>query len=201
MNKHVSIAFVATASLVVAPSVNAFDPVTIAVGAAASAGISKAIDGLVYLTSSSKSDQDYAAQHERLQFFTKKDFIDDITFALRITKQSALDFITQHELYRYPPFIEAIKELFPEYAQYIKALMQALEDNPKLRLVRGFETDHLYHKGAGLFKKNARDFSEFYELIKKLCAEVLAQEQADATQSEEPQSTAADADEVKLSHV
>jgi hypothetical protein len=177
MNKRIYIAFLAMTSFAAIPSARAMDPATMVVGGLVSAGVNKAADGLACLLLPSKGDKDYAARHEQLKFFTKQDFIEDIEFACSAGKKGALDFLTQHELYKYPHFIEAIKEIFPEYAQYIKALMQELNDNPKARLVHGFETDHLYHKGARLFKKNARDFSEFYELIKKLYAQVLAEEQ------------------------
>ena len=177
MKKLARIVFVTAAYLAITPSGKPLDPATIIVSALVGTGVNKTVDGLIYLFSSSKSDKDYAASYERLRFFTKQNFIEDFRVAFSVLKHGALDILVQHELYKHPNFIEAVKETFPEYPEYIKALMPALNDNPKARLVRGFETDHLYHKGAGIFRKGARDFSEFYELIKKLYAEVLAQEQ------------------------
>ena len=177
MNKRICIVFLAGISLATVQSAKAIGAAAIGAGVLVSTGINKAVDGLIYLFSTPKNEKDLAARHEQLKFFTKKDFIDDIEFAQLSLKKSALDFLAQHELYKYPNFIEAIKEIFPEYATYIKALMQELNDNPKARLVPGFEVDHLYHKGAKLFKKKACDFSEFYKLVKKLYAQVLAEEQ------------------------
>ena len=55
--------------------------------------------------------------------------------------------------------------------------MHELNNNFKARLVPGFETDFFYHKCKFFLQNDARDFSEFYELIKKLYAEVLDQEE------------------------
>ena len=54
--------------------------------------------------------------------------------------------------------------------------MHELNNNFKARLVPCFETDFFYHSGMKFFHKDAKDFSEFYELVKKLYAEVLDQE-------------------------
>lgn len=180
MNKRNCIVALAVFSIATVPLVKAFDPATIILGALVGAGINKAIDGAIYLVSPSKSDADYTANHARFSVYTKKDFLDKIEVARDRLEGGAFYFLTQHELYRYPNFIAALKETFPEYAEYIKTLMQILKVTPNAAIVRGFETDHVYHKCKRFFKNDARDFSEFYELIKKLYAQVLAQEEETA---------------------
>ena len=173
MNKRMCVWFLAAVFVATVLEINAIEPVSMVVGAVVITGVSKAIDGLMYLFGPSKSAQEYEKRHEYLKTLSKKDFIFDIKAARQDGKKTDLQILAQHELYRYKDFIEAIKELIPSYDEYIKVLMLELENNPKARIVRGFETDHLYHKGAGLLKKKAKDFSEFYQLIKKFYAEVL----------------------------
>ena len=181
MNKRTSIVALAVFSIATVPLVKAFDPATILLGALVGAGINKAIDGAIHLLSPSKSDEEYTANHARFSACTKKDFLDKIEVARDHLEGGAFYFLTQHELYRYPNFIAALKETFPEhYAEYIKKLMQILKDTPNAVIVRGFETDHVYHKCKRFLQNDARDFSEFYELIKKLYAQVLAQEEETA---------------------
>lgn len=156
--------------------VKAIEPVSMIVGALVVTGVSKAIDGIIYLFGPSKSNQDYKDRHARLKLFSKKDFKESVELARETVQQADLEILSQHELYRYEDFIEVIKEMCPDYAAYIKALMHELDDNPKARIVKGFETDHLYHKWAGILKKKAKDFSAFYRLIQKLYVQVLEQE-------------------------
>lgn len=162
--------------------VKAIEPISLAVGALVTVGVSKAVDGLIYLFGPSKSAVEYETRHGDLQRFSKRDFAIAMDAAQQTDLKSEQEILSQHELYRYENFIATIKEKCPNYANYIKALMQELNDNPKARLVRGFETDHVYHKAAAFFKKRAKDFSAFYRLIQKLYAEVLAQEQQAAAQ-------------------
>ena len=176
MNKRVCFGVLAVAFVAVVPISKAFEPVSIAVGAVVITGVSKAADGLLYLFGPSKSSQDYEKRHASLKILSKKDFIDGIEFMRTLGRKSEVDILAQHELYQYEHFIEAAKESVPGYDKYIKALMLELDKNPKARLVSGFETDHLYHKFKGFFKKKAKDFSEFYRLVRKLYDEVLQRE-------------------------
>lgn len=178
MNKRICLGVFAVTALTAfnSSSVKAIEPVSMAAGALVVAGVGKAIDGIVWLFSPSQTTKDYEARHERLNLFTKKEFVDDIDTARNILGKTDLEILSQHELYRYKNFIDAIKEICPGYAEYIKTLMLELDNNPTARLVRGFETDHLYHKGSRILKKRSKDFSQFYILIQKLYAEVLAQE-------------------------
>ena len=176
MNKQMCAGVIVVVYYVSVLSIQAIEPVSMVVGAVVITGVSKAIDGLCYLFGPSKSKQDYKERHEHLKTLGHKEFVADIESAREQGNKSELDILAQHELYRYEEFLTAIIELIPSYDQYIKALMAELDENPKARIVMGFETDHLYHKGAGIFRKKAKDFSEFYQLIQKLYAEVLQRE-------------------------
>lgn len=185
MKKRIYLGIVVTAILAIVNThaIKAIEPVSMVVGALAVAGISKAIDGVMYLLGPSKSDNEYTRRHEERSQMSKAEFIAGIQTERQLSKTPDPDkkILTNHELYRYQAFIDAIKETCPDYASYIKALMAELDANPKTRIVRGFETDHLYHKGKGVFMKRAKDFSEFYKLIQKLYAEVLMQEKQKST--------------------
>lgn len=183
MKKYVYCGLVAAVFVTAVPLIKAIEPISMVVGAVVITGVSKAVDGLIYLFGPSKSDQEYKKRHDALKTLSKKDFIDCIKYMRDMGNQSDIEILAQHELYRYENFLEAVKELIPNYNKCIKALMVELDNNPKARLVRGFETDHLYHKGAGLLRKRAKDFSEFYKLIKKLYDEVLLREQQAMKQS------------------
>lgn len=162
-------------------SIKAIEPISIALSTLAIVGISKGIDSLMHLFGPSKSDRDFKQRHEELLKTSRDGFVASILIKRQIATTSNAQFVDQeilmdHELYRHPAFIEAAKEHCPDYGKYIKALMIELNNNTKARIVRGFETDHLYHKGAVFFKKSAKDFSQFYTLIQKLHTEVLLQE-------------------------
>lgn len=158
--------------------VKAIEPISLAVGALIATGVSKGIDGLFSLFGSSKSAANFKERHEERRKTSKDEFILGIKLKRHLSTPADADrkILTNHELYNYQAFLDAIKETCPDYAEYIKILMQELNNNPSARIVNGFETDHLYHKAAGIFRKRAKDFSAFYILIQKLYAQVLIEE-------------------------
>lgn len=159
-------------------------------------------EGVRWGLSASLSDKEYKQKDAHYRWLSKEDFLKEFKREVVLSGLTQATILVSHEMYKYPAFIAAIKESCPDYAQYIKKLMNDLEENPENRLVRGFETDHLYHKCALIFKgKKARDFSEFYELIKKLYAEVVAQEQQFAVQKKAEAVAADNADEYDLIEV
>lgn len=178
LNKRINIGIFAIACLTVfnTTTVKAFEPVTILVSSLAVVAISKSIDGLLNLIGPSKNKIDAKQRHKELEGTSKEEFIATIALKRQVSKTADREILADHELYKHQAFIVAIKETCPDYPHYIKALMLELEKNPKARIVEGFDTDHMYHKCKSFFKKDAKDYSQFYVLIKNLYAEVLAQE-------------------------
>ena len=157
-------------------TIKAFEPLTILASSLAAVAISKSVDGLLHLIGPSKNKIDAKQRQKELEGTSKEEFIATITLKRQVSRTADKEILADHELYKHQAFIDAIKETCPDYTNYIKALMLELEKNPKARVIEGFNTDHMYHKCKSFFKKDAKDYSQFYVLIKKLYNEVLAQE-------------------------
>ncbi len=114
-------------------------------------------------------------QYEKLHFFLQNQsesyFREEIELIQNGNKDLAL---SKHEYYRHPNFLAAIKKNCPGYCEYIKALKTKLETDYQARIVRGFEPTRrgplLLRYPRGL---NNSDHYPFYELIKKMHADVL----------------------------
>ncbi len=183
------ISLLAVALLIIQPrKIRATDPITFAgfccsvlYMAATSLVVSGVIGIATYLLTESKTQQEYDERHAI--FYDKNnlfflELIESIKNNPRL-KNSELKILSNHEMYRYESFIEAIKESCPEYAQYIKELYAELVINYKKRKVRGFKriykTNIISRELPG--HNPADDYFEFYELIKTLYQEVLVAEQ------------------------
>ena len=154
--------------------VHGFDVISIAVGALVSSGIASLTN---WLTSPSKDKEEYERRHNHFKALSKDGFLDEIIIMNTTTDQAERDILRQHELYRYPNFIAAIKSVCPNYADYIKSLKEEITHNHKARLVRGFKTE----RRGSFLTRNLRDvqpndYYEFYELIKWLHEEILLEE-------------------------
>ena len=143
---------------------------------------STSVDGVYYLLSKSKSDQEYDLRHAFLKDKRPSYFITSIEGLKNSPDIEGIEhyLLADHELYRYPNFRQVAKTC-PGYAEYIKQLYAELEQDYKKRKVRGFK--RVYKKN--LLTRNLpgnkpeEDYFEFYELIKKLYQEVLEHEQRD----------------------
>lgn len=155
-------------------SINAvIDPISIAVGVIFDKTIQYSCE---WLFAQSTTKAEYLKRHQLLEKQTKSFFLS----ALELAKSAqGSDFtLSQYELYRYPNFIQALKEFCPEeYATYIKALFIELINNPKKSEVQGFVTRHLIvSAGCGVRSINLGTYYEFFELIKILYIELVEQE-------------------------
>ena len=173
--------------LIIQPMDVKSEPMTIttavAIGVAVNLIASGTIEGLRYFLSKSKNEEEYELRHVLFKDKRMSYFINSLETLKNISDADDAEevFLTDHELYRYPNFVKAIKKSCPGYAEYIKNLYFELAQNYKKRKVRGFE--RVYKKN--LLTRNLpgnkpeEDNFEFYELIKKLYQEVLEQEQRD----------------------
>ena len=154
---------------------HSLDVLSIAVGALVSSGIASLTN---WLTSPSKDKTEYERRHNHFKTLSKEGFVSEISGMNTAAGQSDHDILRQHELYRYPNFIAAIKTACPSYASYIKSLKEEITYNYKARAVRGFKTE----RRGSFLTRNLRDvrsydYYEFYELIKRLSDEVLIEEE------------------------
>lgn len=85
--------------------------------------------------------------------------------------------LTKHEYYAYPSFRSAIKKKCPYYAHYIKELKYRLDGSCQARCINGFKP---VKRGSLLTRYireyNHDDFYPFYEMVKKLYADVMQEE-------------------------
>ena len=151
-----------------------FDPVSIIASSIVSTGLNKGID---WLLTPSKTAREYEQRHEHFQFLAKAEFILEIKALRTIAGASYRKILNNHELYRYPSFIEAIKEGCPSYATYIKELLVTITHYYHGRRVRGFKIE----RRGNILHRHLRDIREydhyeFYELVKKLHDEIVEQE-------------------------
>lgn len=119
----------------------------------------------------SKNKKDYERRHTLFEGKSKTYFLDTID-ALKNNadiENAELRVLSNHELYRYPKFRAAIKESCSEYSDYIKKIIVELANDRKKRDVQGFNVTYKS-------KKSQEDIFEFYELIKALHQEILAEE-------------------------
>ncbi len=158
-----------------------FDVISIAVGALVSSGIASLTN---WLTSPSKDKAEYERRHTHFKTLSKDGFLDEIIIMNTTTGQTERDMLSQHELYRYPNFIAAIKSACPNYGVYIKNLNDEIAINYKARIVRGFKVER---RGSFLTRnlrdERSNDYYEFYELVKTLHEEVLAEEKKITSQA------------------
>jgi hypothetical protein len=157
-----------------------FDVISIAIGALVSSSIASLTN---WLTSPSKDKAEYERRHTHFKTLSKDRFLDEITIMSNTSGETERDMLRQHELYRYPNFIAAIKSACPNYADYIKNLNNEIAINYKARIVRGFK---LERRGSFLTRNlrdvRSYDYYEFYELIKKLHEEVVLEEKQKLSQ-------------------
>jgi hypothetical protein len=151
-----------------------FDVVTIAAEGIVTNVVSKLSS---WIFSPSKSEAEYAARDQQLKFRTKEEFLREFEFLKKTTRCTSDLILSQHELYRYQNFLAAIKEAFPEYADYIKKLFGQISQFYEGRVVRGFKIER---RGC-LGLRNIRgirsyDYYEFYELIKQLAGDIMVEE-------------------------
>ncbi len=83
-----------------------------------------------------------------------------------------------HEFYRYPNFIEALKEACPSYSDYIKLLIIDLLNDTKKRKVEGFEVKRNVATNS---RAHTDLYYEFFELIKTLYLEITQEEEQELT--------------------
>ena len=136
--------------------------------------------GICYLVShfqiNAQKQQAIETEHRLLNEKRKEYFLDKIHKKLNGPdfKTAERTILTNHSQYRYPNYVDAMKETCPGYPEYIKTLLVDLNRHPHHRTVEGFKT---LQKGSLLFSSRANDFYEFYELVKTLDKEVRIQEQ------------------------
>ncbi len=114
-------------------------------------------------------------EYEKLHFFLQNQsesyFREEIELIQNGNKDLAL---SKYEYYRHPNFLGAIKKSCPGYCEYIKALKTKLDTDYQARVVRGFEPTR---RGPLLLRYsrslNDSDYYPFYELVKKIHADVL----------------------------
>lgn len=133
-----------------------------------------------YFQANARKQQAIESEHHLLNEKRKEYFLDKIhkKFKGSDVKIAEKSILTNHTLYRYPNYVDAMKETCPGYPEYIKTLLVDLNRHPHHRTVEGFKT---LQKGSLLFSSRANDFYEFYELVKALDKEVRIQEHQEAT--------------------
>lgn len=155
-------------------SVQSLDIITMAAGSATTHFISKITS---WIFSPSKTDEEYAMRDQQLKFRTKDEFLEEIASLKKIGGFSPEMVLCQHELYRYPNFLAAIKEAFPEYTEYVKKLFNHLSECYEARVVKGFKVERKGYLGLRHLRGvRAYDYFEFYELIKELSGQIMEEE-------------------------
>lgn len=185
MNKKVS--GLALAIILLIPKESSSEPVSMSVAAGvmlAQAAISTAVNEFVHWgLSPAKGEVEYAEQHSFRKNLTTDDFLHQIEILKNLKFFSEQKILAQHEMYRYPNFVDAIRETCPGYAGYIKKLLRELTDNYHARDVKGFG---IRRSGIPFLSRlrslNAADEYEFFELVKNLAAHVA---QAEAKELQE----------------
>ena len=159
-----------------------FDPLTIFVSMVAGKIFNIVVD---YGLSISKSEKEYQESHNFLKNQSKQYFLSTVRYGLQESGNEAI--LLLHEWYRYPAFIAAIKELCPDYAEYIKKIMGELSMNHEFYTVRGFERiSTTVRDKESLLSFTTYYTYPFYELIKNLYGEVIALELKEYEAKHEP---------------
>ncbi|MBM3887320.1 hypothetical protein FJ364_05310, partial [Candidatus Dependentiae bacterium] len=151
---------IATSLCICSVQIKAVDILSIAVGALVSSGISSVTN---WITKPSNDSAEYEKRHNHFKTLSKEAFLEEIAAMNTTSGLLERDILSQHELYRYPNFIAAIKTACPSYGTYIKALFAEISSNYKARMVRGFKVE----KRGSFITRNLRsvkstDYYEFY---------------------------------------
>ena len=150
-----------------------FDPLTIFVSMVGGEVLRRVIN---YGLEASYEEKEYQKRHEFLKKQTKENFLLRLVDAVQESGNEAI--LSQYEMYIYPNFIAAIKEVCPDYAEHIKKLKAELLLNYECyNNIRGFEiirtTVRNTDDSAGLLSFTTDYTYPFNELIEKLHQEVI----------------------------